>query len=311
VSSKRIASLCGFLLLFTILVPNPAKAEVFVKLSGKILTATGSPVPERTNVLLLGEKNFLISTRVSGDGTYDLIFPAQKLVKVYIQHYGLQSDESEMEKRTSQDAQLSIWETEISVQKDRVLNFSYPMPIKLSVKVVDAQNNLLPNSLIIPRVFDSVLQSITTATGEIWKGTQNWSGDKGGAIISKSGDFEVWNYPLKNFGGIEVRSEGPTFVKSSSVPFPLVSNTSIKFCLPIDFGASRTLPADCLAADSDQRDLGQKVVEEAVDAINKAQQDLQDRLKKISEKVCKKGKLTKKVSIKSKCPKGYKQVKPN
>ena len=305
-SSKRITSLCGFLLLFTLLVPNSAKAEVYVKLSGKILTATGTPVPERTNVLLLGDKNFTISTRVSGDGTYELIFPAQKSVKVYIQHYGLQSDESEMEKRTSQDVQLSIWETEISVQKDRVLNFNYPMPIKLSVKVVDAQNNLLPNSLIIPIVFDSVLQGVTTTSGEIWKGTQNWSGDKGGAIISKSGEFEVWNYPFKNFGGIEVRSDGPTFVKSRSVAFPLVSSTSIKYCLPINFGASRTLPADCLAADADQRDIVQKAADEAFDSINKAQQELQDKLKQLTQKVCKKGKLTKKVNIKSKCPKGYK-----
>ena len=295
------------------LVPSPARAEVYVKLSGKILTATGSPVPEVTNVLLLGDKNFMISTRVSNDGTYQLIFPSQKNVKVSIGHYGVQRDESEVEKRTSQDVELSIWETEISALQHRELNFTYPGLIKLIVKVVDAQNNLLPNSLIIPNSFDSALQNVTSASGEIWKGTQNWSGDKGGALISKSGEFEVWNYPLKNFAGIEASSGGPTFVKSRSIPFSLISETSIKYCLPINFGVSRTLPTDCLAADSDQRDAGQKAIAEAVDVItklqneaNKAQQEIQDKLKQVTKKICKKGKLTKKVNIKSKCPKGYK-----
>lgn len=293
-------------MLFTILIPNPAKAEVYVKLSGKILTATGSPVPERTNVLLLGERNFSISTKVLGDGTYELVFPAQKNVKVYIQHYGVQSGEFEMEKRTSKDVQLSIWETEINAQKDRELNFIYPIPFKLGVKVVDAQDNLLANSVVVPLTFDSSLKSVTNLTGEIWRGTQNWGADRGGGIRSKSGEFEVWNYPLNNFAGIEASSGGPTFVKSRSVPFPLVSDTSIKYCLPINFGASRTLPADCLAADSDQRDIGQKATAEAADSISKAQQELQDKLKQLTQKVCKKGKLTKKISFKSKCPKGYK-----
>jgi hypothetical protein len=288
------------------LVPSPARAEVYVKLSGKILTATGSPVPEVTNVLLLGDKNFMISTRVSNDGTYQLIFPSQKNIRVSIGHYGVQRDESEVEKRTSQDVELSIWETEISALQDRELNFTYPELIRLIVKVVDAQNNLLPNSLIIPNSFDSSLQNVTSASGEIWKGTQNWSGDKGGALISKSGEFEVWNYPLKNFAGIEVRSAGPTYVTSRSIPFPLVSSTSIKYCLPINFGASRTLPSDCLSAAADQRTPAQIAVEQSVDSINKAQQELQDKLKQLNQKVCKKGKLTKKVSIKSKCPKGYK-----
>jgi hypothetical protein len=288
------------------LVPSPARAEVYVKLSGKILTATGSPVPEVTNVLLLGDKNFMISTRVSNDGTYQLIFPSQKNIRVSIGHYGVQRDESEVEKRTSQDVELSIWETEISALQDRELNFTYPELIRLIVKVVDAQNNLLPNSLIIPNSFDSALQNVTSASGEIWKGTQNWSGDKGGALISKSGEFEVWNYPLKNFAGIEVRSAGPTYVTSRSIPFPLVSSTSIKYCLPINFGASRTLPSDCLSAAADQRTPGQIAVEQSFDSINKAQQELQDKLKQLNQKVCKKGKLTKKVSIKSKCPKGYK-----
>lgn len=288
------------------LVPSPARAEVYVKLSGKILTATGSPVPEVTNVLLLGDKNFMISTRVSNDGTYQLIFPSQKNIRVSIGHYGVQRDESEVEKRTSQNVELSIWETEISALQDRELNFTYPGLIKLIVKVVDAQNNLLPNSLIIPNSFDSALQNVTSASGEIWKGTQNWSGDKGGALISKSGEFEVWNYPLKNFAGIEVRSAGPTYVTSRSIPFPLVSNTSIKYCLPINFGASRTLPSDCLSAAADQRTLEQIAVEQSFDSINKAQQELQDKLKQLNQKVCKKGKLTKKVSIKSKCPKGFK-----
>jgi hypothetical protein len=288
------------------LVPSPARAEVYVKLSGKILTATGSPVPEVTNVLLLGDKNFMISTRVSNDGTYQLIFPSQKNIRVSIGHYGVQRDESEVEKRTSQDVELSIWETEISALQDRELNFTYPGLIKLIVKVVDAQNNLLPNSLITPNSFDSALQNVTSASGEIWKGTQNWSGDKGGALISKSGEFEVWNYPLKNFAGIEVRSAGSTYVTSRSIPFPLVSNTSIKYCLPINFGASRTLPSDCLSAAADQRTPGQIAVEQSFDSINKAQQELQDKLKQLNQKVCKKGKLTKKVSIKSKCPKGFK-----
>ena len=304
--SKRVASLWGFLLLFTILVPNPAKAEVYVKLSGKILTATGSPVPEITNVLLLGDKHFKITTRVLTDGTYELTFPSQKKVKVYIQHYGLQSGEIEMEKRTSKDVQLSIWETEISVLQDRSLNFTYPAIFKLNVKVVDAQDNLLPNSLIVPLAFDSPLKSVTNLTGEVWKGTQNWSGDRGGGILSKSGEFEVWNYPFNNFAGIEARSGGPTYVTSRSIPFPLVSSTSIKYCLPINFGASRTLPSDCLSAAADQRTPGQIAVEQSFDSINKAQQELQDKLKQLNQKVCKKGKLTKKVSIKSKCPKGYK-----
>ena len=305
-STKKTAAFSVILLVLSILVANPAKAEVFVKLSGKILTSNGSPVPEITNVLLLGDKNFKISTRVSPEGTYQLIFSAQKNVKVYIQHYGANRDESEVEKRTTQDVELSIWETEINALQDRELNFTYPNLIKLSVKVVDAQNNLLPNSLIVPNSFDSALQSVTSATGEIWKGTQNWSGDKGGALISKSGEFEVWNYSLKNFAGIEVRSGGPTYVTSRSIPFPLTSSTSVKYCLPINFGASRTLPADCLAADADQRDIGQKAAAEAFDSINKAQQELQDKLKQLTQKICKKGKLTKKVSIKSKCPKGYK-----
>jgi hypothetical protein len=305
-STKKTAAFSVILLVLSILVANPAKAEVFVKLSGKILTSNGSPVPEITNVLLLGDKNFKISTRVSPEGTYQLIFSAQKNVKVYIQHYGANRDESEVEKRTTQDVELSIWETEINALQDRELNFTYPNLIKLSVKVVDAQNNLLPNSLIVPNSFDSALQSVTSATGEIWKGTQNWSGDKGGALISKSGEFEVWNYPFNNFAGIEARSGGPTYVTSRSIPFPLTSSTSVKYCLPINFGASRTLPADCLAADSDQRDSGQKAIAEAADSINKAQQELQDKLKQLTQKICKKGKLTKKVSIKSKCPRGYK-----
>jgi hypothetical protein len=305
-STKKTAAFSVILLVLSILVANPAKAEVFVKLSGKILTSNGSPVPEITNVLLLGDKNFKISTRVSPEGTYQLIFSAQKNVKVYIQHYGANRDESEVEKRTTQDVELSIWETEINALQDLELNFTYPNLIKLSVKVVDAQNNLLPNSLIVPNSFDSALQSVTSATGEIWKGTQNWSGDKGGALISKSGEFEVWNYSLKNFAGIEVRSGGPIYVTSRSIPFPLTSSTSVKYCLPINFGASRTLPADCLAADADQRDIGQKAAAEAFDSINKAQQELQDKLKQLTQKICKKGKLTKKVSIKSKCPKGYK-----
>ena len=202
-STKKTAAFSVILLVLSILFVNQAKADVFVKLSGKILTSNGSSVPEITNVLLLGDKNFKISTRVSGDGTYELVFPPQKSVNVYIQHFGANRDESEVEKRTSQDVELSIWETEINALQDRELNFAYPSLIKLSVKVVDAQNNLLPNSLIIPNSFDSALQSVTSASGEIWKGTQNWSGDKGGALISKSGEFEVWNYPLKNFAGIE------------------------------------------------------------------------------------------------------------
>jgi hypothetical protein len=306
VRSKKVALIFALLLAFTGASFEAASAETYVQFTGKISFASGVNDPGRTYVLVLGDNGLSISTQVRSDGTYQLIFPARNKVKVVLNYRGLLAGETSMEKRTSQDVDISNWQTEISAMQDRSLDFVFPKPFKLNVKVVDAQNNLIADSLIRPRSFDSKLVSIVNSTGNTWTGSQNWSDDSGGGLISKNGEFEIWNYPLSDFGGIEVQLRGTTYLVSRSVPFPLKGTTSVKYCLPINFGASRTLPTDCLAADSDQRDGAEKAAADAFDSINKAQQNLQDQLKKLSEKVCKKGKLTKKVSIKSKCPKGYK-----
>ena len=304
--SKKIALFLSLILGFTSIAVGVAKAETYVKFTGTIRFASGLNSPERTSVLVQGENGLSISTKVLNDGTYQLVFPARKKVKIFLSYWGLQVDEILLEKRTIPDVQVSNWETEVSALQDRSIDFTFPAPFKLSVKVVDAQNNLVSDSLVRPRNYDSKLMSIVNTNGDLWTGSQNWSGEQGGGLISKNGEFEIWTYPFINFGGIEVQVKGTTNLVSRSVPFPLTSNTSVKYCLPINFSASRTLPADCLAADSDQRDGGQKAIAEAADSITKAQQELQDKLKQLSQKVCKKGKLTKKVNIKSKCPKGYK-----
>ena len=309
--SKKIALFLSITLGFSSIAAGAAKAETYVKFTGTIRFTSGLNSPERTSVLVTGANGLSISTKVLSDGTYQLVFPARDKVKVVLLYWGLLADEIALEKRTSQDVELSNWQTEVSALQDRSLDFVFPKPFKLSVKVVDAQNNLIPDALIRPRNFDSKLVSVVNAAGNIWTGSQNWSGDSGGGLVSKNGEFDVWNYPLSDFGGIEVELKGTTYLVSRSVPFPLKSVTSVKYCLPINFGASRTLPTDCLAADSDQRGSVEKAAAEAFDSINNAQQNLQDQLKKLSAKVCKKGKLTKKVNIKSKCPSGYKQVKPN
>ena len=304
--SKKVALILALLLAFTGASFEAASAESYVQLTGKISFASGMNDPARTYVLVLGDNGLSISTQVRSDGTYQLIFPARKSVKIVLNYRGLLAGETSIEKRTSQDVEISGWQTEVSALQDRSLDFTFPKPFKLNVKVVDAQNNLIPDSLIRPRSFDSKLVNVVNLTGNTWTGSQNWSDDSGGGLISKNGEFEVWNYPLSDFGGIEVQLRGTTNLVSRSVAFPLKSATSVKYCVPINFGASRTLPSDCLATDSDQRDALEKAATEAFDASSKALDELTRKLNEATSKVCKKGKLTKKVSIKSKCPKGYK-----
>jgi hypothetical protein len=312
VRSKKVALSLSLLLAFTGASFEAARAETYVQFTGKISFASGVNDPGRTYVLVLGDKGLSISTQVRSDGTYQLIFPARKNVKIVLNYRGLLADETSIEKRTSQDVEISGWQTEVSALQDRSLDFIFPKPFKLNVRVVDAQNNLIPDSLIRPKSFDSKLVNVVNSTGNIWTGNQNWSDDSGGGLISKNGEFEVWNYPLSDFGGIEVHVRGTTNLVSRSVAFPLKDATSIKYCLPINFGASRTLPADCLAADSDQRAIGDKAAAEAFDATNKAIDELTQKMNDLKFKYCKKASAVKKIKIQSTCPRGYKVVKkPN
>jgi hypothetical protein len=272
-----------------------------------------------TNGVILG------TSFVGNDGTYSLGVPINTPVEIQISG-------------TSTGMSAS-WKRAYIFSTDTILNLIIPVGKKLSGQIVDAQGNALP--LADVNMVKGKMDPIKISSDDsLWEGEYQIPVTQ----ADSKGIFSIFVYPTKEINR-SVSLQVKSYVQAYSWVSPeFLVDGPMEFiiCIPINFGAEKTLPKNCTEdqAAYNKRILNERTVaaelkakqeadakaaadkaaadkaaadKAAADAKAKAAKILADAKAKAAAAkkktiTCVKGKLVKKVTaVKPVCPKGYKK----
>lgn len=218
-----------------------AQATTYVKVSGVLTNYKGEFLKAPTGLILRSGGKTVATATLNERGYYEAFFPESE--KVELTFLVLLDPESTYSPKPElDDVAFSSWKTTLPGIKDLVVNFKLPKPVKATISVVDAQDQLIPESWISQVNGNPPHNNFEDTNGYIWDGIQRWSGSSG-RWISKTGVFTFYYYPTDKFDGVRFgKTELPSYFSGD---FPLLSEKSIKLCVPVNFGATRTMPANC------------------------------------------------------------------
>jgi hypothetical protein len=269
---------------------------------------------------------------VGKDGTYSLGAPINTPVEIQISG-------------TSTGMSAS-WRRAYIFSKDTSLNLVIPVGLKLSGQIVDAQGNALPLA-DVNMVKGKMDPTKISSDGSLWEGEYQIPVTQ----ADSKGIFSLYVYPTKDINrsvSLQIKGYVPAYSWVSS-EFLVDGPMNFTVCIPLNFGAEKTLPKNCT---EDQAAYNQRIISERNAAAElKAKQEAEAKAaaekiiadtkaaadaKAAADKIvqdakieaarilaaakaaavkkttitCIKGKLTKKVTaVKPKCPTGYKVKK--
>jgi hypothetical protein len=267
---------------------------------------------------------------VGNNGTYSLGVPINTPVEIQISGTSTRMSAS--------------WKRAYIFTKDTSLNLTIPVGNKLSGQIVDAQGNALPLadvSLVKGKMDPTKISS----DGSLWEGEYQIPVTQ----ADSKGIFSLSVYPTKEINrrvSLQIKGYVPAY-SWVSTEFFVEGPRDFTVCIPLNFGAEKTLPKNCTEDQSayDKRILNertaaaelkakqeaeQKAAADKVIADAKAVADAKVAADKIVQEAkleaarilaaakaaavkkttitCVKGKLVKKVTaVKPKCPAGYKK----
>ncbi len=227
------------------------QAATYITLTGQVLDSKGNPVqPPSTAVAKVASGE--VTGNLDSQGRYSINVPAGAGFDLTFVLYeqGSIIDSGKTFEVNRANPGFSNWTTKVSPQQeDKVINFKLPSFVQLDVKVTDAQNLLLSNSLVY--MLDGNQNHNTYSLGGYsWTGIQRFS--SASWFISRTGSFVFQVYPTDDFKGfaywqvlnLDQPLQGVSVINSPA--FPILNNKSVQLCLPINFGSTKSTPDSCL-----------------------------------------------------------------
>lgn len=241
-AKKTLLLISALSVAITTLTAVQAYGNTYVKVEGVLTNYKGEYLNAPTGISAVQQGRTIATTTVGKQGYYEIfITPADEIELVVLVLQG-PYDSSTGPQDSFDDVVFSSWATTLKVERDSVVNFRLPKPVKVTVSIVDAQDQLVPNSWMVESNGNPPHNPITDFSGLTWKGIQRWNGSNV-RFISQTGQFTFYYYPTNSFDGVRYGlTKTPSYFSGD---FPLMRDTEIKLCLPINFGANRTTPADC------------------------------------------------------------------
>jgi hypothetical protein len=239
---KRLLAIIVFVLLIFQSELKFAQATTYVKLSGVLTNYKGEFLKAPTGLILRSGGKTVATATLNERGYYEAFFPESEKVELTFLVY--QSDFGSVQGPSPDfdDVIFSNWSTTLVGTKDLVVNLQLPKPVRVDIKIVDAQDQLIPESWISEVNGNAAHNKYVDANGYEWAGIQRWNGSSI-RWTSKTGLFLFYYYPTDKFDGVRFgKTEIPSYFSGD---FPLLSEKSIKLCVPVNFGPTRTMPANC------------------------------------------------------------------
>ena len=171
------------------------------------------------------------------------------------------------------------WRKSTIFNQDSILNFNVPLGLKISGRIVDAQGNSLGNAFVRMDEFNDPMDAYQISNdGTPWTGYRQSQSVRADA----AGNFTLYSYPTREIGfkrTLIVESSGTPGFTWTSPKFIVESPTQFIVCIPINFGASLSLPTYCsqdqvAKASADAKAAAEvKVIADAKAAADKAAAD--------------------------------------
>jgi hypothetical protein len=308
-----------------------ANSATFAEYSGKILKSDGTAF--MTGVAQCNQSKANLS---STDGTYKIICDTSGSIIFTLYNFIDSLDSCDyFESLDVKSASQVKFYVDLKNVSGTTFSVTMPAPITISLTVVDAQDKPIIGYSLQPRRqadnsgWDEFDFKFTTTEGIKLQGSQNLR--RGCGFRAKSNPVIFALYPGDFLGSLTVYASS-TYTAAeqrgmtNSGPIYGFNSQSIKVCIPVNFGASLTLPADCydgkavmasvIKAERDkaaaERAALEKVARDkaALDRAAEAERVAAQKAATMAKKTtvtCVKGKVSKKVtSVNPKCPSGYK-----
>jgi hypothetical protein len=328
---KKSIFLTGLLSLslFTGVQTEAANSATFAEYSGKIINFDGTPF-KRGEAQCDQSKASLSST----DGTYKIICDTSGTIKFTLYNFEYERG-CVLGSSDSKSVSQAIVYVNLKNVSGTTLSVTMPAPITISLTVVDAQDKPITGYYLVSRKGvvtsgdEGFIFEFTTPAGIQLTGSQNIH--FGCQFATKSNPVVFALFPGAFLGSLTVNADSnKTAIEqrgmTNSGPIYGFNSQSIKMCIPVNFGTSLSLPADCydgkavmdsvLKAERDkaaaERAALEKVARDkaALDRAAEAERVAAQKAATMAKKTtvtCVKGKVSKKVtSVKPKCPSGFK-----
>ncbi|NDB08453.1 MAG: hypothetical protein EBX97_07290, partial [Actinobacteria bacterium] len=153
-----------------------AQATTYVKVSGVLTNYKGEFLKAPTGLILRSGGKTVATATLNERGYYEAFFPESEKVELTFLVY--QSDFGSVQGPSPDfdDVIFSNWSTTLVGTKDLVVNLQLPKPVRVDIKIVDAQDQLIPESWISEVNGNAPHNKYVDANGYEWAGIQRWNG---------------------------------------------------------------------------------------------------------------------------------------
>lgn len=229
-----------------------AVATTYAEVSGRITSSDGTPIttPAYINLIVKGSNT---QSNLNANGQYSVNVPINTNFELIVVIFQKEEDDDQLIATNGIRTKVgfSNWSTSVSgISEDKRIDLQIPLAFRISIKVTDAQSNVLSN-IGLKQIDGNQMHDDYVYGGRIWAGIQGFS-SRHQVIYSTSGQFVFYAYKASFFKGyrywqfkdMDDRAATSGFLETPS--FSLSSDENIQICLPVNFGASRATPASCL-----------------------------------------------------------------
>jgi len=243
---RAIAILLALAMSVSISATSQASTQ-FITVSGQLTAPAGFEILN-SSVSYQDDYSESVDYRadIASDGSYSLVVPAGLQANLRFSTYLTKSDKPDP---NIGDISAS-WSREFIFSQDQTVNFTIPTPTLHQASIVDASNNPVTTSVL--NVY-APAAAVVDSGGGIWQSSQSighlFIDDQEGAWFD--GEFYRLTNPIQfyvlptsssDWGYFSWRTPGSS---PQSQRVMLGDSSNYKLCLPINFGASNTLPGDC------------------------------------------------------------------
>ncbi len=199
----------------------------------------------------------LADAEVQANGNYSILVPKNTPVEIALMVF---------------NGGFSGWRKSTTFTQDSILNFNIPLGLKISGRIVDAQGNPLGNAFVRMDEFNDPMDAYQISNdGSLWTGYRQTQSVRADA----AGNFILYSYPTREVGfkrTLIIESSGTPGFTWISPKFIVESPTQFVVCIPINFGASLSLPTYC-SQDQVAKAIADKAAADAKAAADKAVAD--------------------------------------
>jgi hypothetical protein len=240
--SKLLSIFIGSMMVLTLLSSPPASASEFTRVSGIIKPPKGAELKDA----FVSVNNGAFRAVAKPDGSYEIVLPKNQEVEFYfVLHHAPIAPIDETTVWT-----FSNWRAILKFSTETRLDFQMPDTYNLRITFADANNDPLPLVGLEEQNLNQK-HSGSVQGGVSWTGIQRIAKetfDTGGT--TRTSTIAASMFPTdKHFGfayrGLVQKGVGLATPQQYSGVFKIAGDVSLKFCIPVRFGAELSLPKDC------------------------------------------------------------------